>query len=87
MAVDVGVRELRDHLASYLEEVRGGREVVVTERGRAVARIISIGGGRVIDQLIAEGVVAPAATSRRVAPRQRIPATEAVSPLVGEQRQ
>jgi prevent-host-death family protein len=36
----VGLRELRSRLSESLREVKGGRELVVTERGRAVARIV-----------------------------------------------
>ena len=35
----VGVRELRNHLSRYLEAVKRGEEIVVTERGRVVAHI------------------------------------------------
>jgi len=35
-----GIREARQNLAGILEEVRRGREIVITDRGRPVARII-----------------------------------------------
>jgi prevent-host-death family protein len=38
----VGVRELRDHLSHYLDEVADGATVVVTVRGRRVARLSPI---------------------------------------------
>jgi prevent-host-death family protein len=53
----VGIRELRDHLSRYISEVESGDEVVVTERGRPVARIIKASGGSSMDELIAAGVV------------------------------
>ena len=34
---EVGVRELRDHLSRYLDRVKGGAEVVVTEHGHPIA--------------------------------------------------
>jgi prevent-host-death family protein len=37
-----GVREARQDLTSLLDEVRKGREVVITERGRPVARLVPI---------------------------------------------
>jgi prevent-host-death family protein len=82
--MDVGVRELRDHLSRYLDRVRDGEEVVVTERGRPIARITPLSSTGRLDRLIAEGVVTPARSSRRLAP----PVTVAgpVSDLVGEQR-
>ena len=36
----IGVRELKSKLSECVREVREGRTIVVTERGRAVARLI-----------------------------------------------
>jgi prevent-host-death family protein len=41
----VGIRKLKDHLSRYLKEVQEGREVLVTERGRAVAKIVPVLSG------------------------------------------
>lgn len=38
-----GLREARHHLASLIDDVKKGREVVITERGRAVARLVPAG--------------------------------------------
>jgi prevent-host-death family protein len=35
-----GIREARQNLSVLLEEVRRGREVVITDRGRPVARLV-----------------------------------------------
>jgi len=40
MAASVGVRELRQHLSRYLDRVKAGEDLVVTEHGREVARIV-----------------------------------------------
>lgn len=37
-----GVREARQDLTALLADVRKGREVVITERGRPVARLVPI---------------------------------------------
>ncbi len=84
--MEVGIRELRNHLSDYLERVREGDEVVVTDRGAAVARIVPIAGGRALDRLIAEGLVTPAANLERSRLRRRIHADGAVSDLVADQR-
>ena len=39
----VGVRELRQNLSRYLERVKDGEALVVTERGRVVARLVPAG--------------------------------------------
>jgi prevent-host-death family protein len=36
----VGVRDLRDHLSSYLERVKSGETFTVTEHGRPIARLV-----------------------------------------------
>jgi prevent-host-death family protein len=37
-----GVREARQNLSALLDEVRRGREVVITERGRPVAKLVPL---------------------------------------------
>jgi prevent-host-death family protein len=54
---EVGVRELRNNLSRFLDEVRGGRELIVTERGRPVARIVGTSGEAWLDQLVTAGIV------------------------------
>lgn len=39
----VGVRELRQNLSRYLERVRRGEVLVVTDRGEEVARLVPSG--------------------------------------------
>ena len=36
----IGIRELKSRLSEYVRAVRAGETIVVTERGRAVARLI-----------------------------------------------
>ena len=84
--MEVGIRDLRNHLSQYLTKVRGGQEVVVTDRGRAVARVVPLSEERPIDRLVAEGVVTPAGQRKRSRPRRRIESTEPVSDLVAGQR-
>lgn len=83
---EAGVRDLRDHLSRYLERVRAGEEVTVTDRGRPIARLVPVGGATTFDRLIAEGLVVPAVSRRRARPETRVCATGPVSDLVGEQR-
>ena len=55
--MEVGIRELRADLSRFVKRVREGEEIVVTDRGKAVARLVPVGGERKIDRLIREGVV------------------------------
>ena len=43
MSESVGVRELRQNLSKYLERVKAGESLGVTERGRLVARLVPSG--------------------------------------------
>ncbi len=83
--MEVGVRELRNNLSRYLDRVRDGEEVVVTDRGRAVARVLPVSGERTIDRLIREGKVTPAKTRKRTRPRP-VKTAGTVSDLIAEQR-
>ena len=83
--MEVGVRELRNHLSRYLDRVRDGNELIVTDRGHAIARVVPVGSERMLDRLIAEGIVTPAREPRSPAPKP-IKTKSTVSDLVGEQR-
>jgi prevent-host-death family protein len=84
--VEVGIRELRAHLSRYLDQVRDGEEIVVTDRGTPIARISPADGRSKLDELIAAGVVEPAPrkTPRELPEPIRIEGS--LSDLVDEQR-
>jgi prevent-host-death family protein len=83
---EAGVRDLRDHLSRYLERVRAGEELTVTDRGRPISRLAPVDGPRTFDRLVAESLVARAAPRDRHRPTTRVTATGPVSELVTEQR-
>ena len=85
VAVDVGVRALRDGLSRHLAEVRNGHTVTVTEHGRPIARIVPVESRNILERLIAEGRVRPARRPKRPAP-EPVAASGTVSDLVAEQR-
>jgi len=37
-----GIREARQNLTALLDDVRNGREILITDRGRPVARLVPI---------------------------------------------
>jgi prevent-host-death family protein len=55
--VTVGVRQLRENLSAYLDRVKAGEEVIITERGKRIARIV---GPAQLDRLVNEGRARPA---------------------------
>jgi prevent-host-death family protein len=97
--MQVAVTELRAHLSDWLGRVREGEEVVITERGRPVARLLaheSIAPAdttgdeatRLAQRLQAEGLILEPARARR--PRalaaRRVRGRGSVSDIVSEQR-
>ena len=85
--VEVGVRELKNNLSRYLDRVREGAEVIVTDRGRPVARLSPIGqAADRLAELVAAGVVRPPKRTARARPARRITPRGPVSELVAEQR-
>ena len=83
---EAGIRELRDHLSQYLDRVRSGEEVVVTDRGTAIARLVPVDAPRPFDRLVREGVIELAPPQRRRRPDRRVAVEGGVSDLVAEQR-
>lgn len=85
--MEVGVRQLRDELRRWLDAVRHGDEVVVTERGRPIARIIGVASPPPLERLIAAGIVTPADRPRKPSRAHRkVSSKGSVSELVPEQR-
>lgn len=84
---EVGIRDLKNNLSKYIERVRAGEEVIVTDRGRPVARlsVVDESTDRLAD-LVAAGVVRPPSRKTRRRPRRRIETEGSVSDLVAEQR-
>jgi prevent-host-death family protein len=81
---EVGVRELHDRLSEYLGQVEGGGEIVVTRRGRPVARLSGL-GERPLDALARRGLVRLPQGER--SPRSaQVKGTGSISDLVSEQR-
>jgi prevent-host-death family protein len=40
MSKEVGIRELKTHLSKYVKEVKDGDEILVSERGKIIARLV-----------------------------------------------
>lgn len=75
---------MHDRLSEYLERVEEGSEIVVTRRGRPVARLTGL-GERPLDALARRGLVRmPQGT--RSARSAQVKSTGSVSDLVSEQR-
>jgi prevent-host-death family protein len=60
------VKELRENLRSWLDAVKNGEEIVVTERGKAIAQLTPLDSGRrSLEELIALGLARPPLRPKR----------------------
>ena len=85
--MEIGVRQFRSEMRRWLEKVKAGEEVVITERGLPVARVSGVDSAPVLERLVAEGVIRrPKRPARSIDERELIRARGTVSDLVPEQR-
>ena len=84
--MEVGIRDLRADLSRWIKRVREGEELLITDRGKPVARIVPMDGQRKIDKLIAAGLVSPSPKPWHGPPPRPVKAKGTVSDLVAEQR-
>ena len=86
--MDVAISALRAELATWIERARAGEEVVITDRGTPVARLLAIDTAPLLDQLIQSGVLNKPCRDDRPAARgvARARASGPVSELVTEDR-
>lgn len=79
---------LRAHLSDWLNRVQDGEDVVVTDRGTPVARIVRVTASDLLEDLEKEGLLArPTSTERpRADAVRRVRATRSVAELVSSQR-
>jgi prevent-host-death family protein len=60
--VTIGIRELRQHASRYLQLVRSGQRVAITDRGELVAYLVPAGrSASILDRLEAAGEYQPPA--------------------------
>jgi prevent-host-death family protein len=86
--MDVAVTELRAHLSEWLERARAGSEVVITDRGVPVARLLGLTTTATLERLAAEGVIGRVQAARRpvASGRARPRSRRSLSGIVSDQR-
>lgn len=83
--MQVGIRELKAKLSEYVRAASGGEVVIVTERGRPVARLTPYDTGSAVEEGIDAGWIdPPRRTSLSAGPRH--PAAESVMDVLDEDR-
>ena len=85
---EVGVAQLRRELKDWLDRAQSGDEVVITDRGRPVARLSGIDTGPLLDRLADEGRLSRASAAARPPARgqQRVETHGGVADLVVTER-
>ena len=79
------MRALHDRLSEYLDGVEGGTEIVVTRRGRRIARLTALDAGDGLHELVSRGLVRLPQQARQH--RQAgVEASGSVSDLIADQR-
>jgi len=54
--ISVGIKELKEKLCAYVDKVRHGEEIVVTDRGKEIALVIPISSERsAVKHLVGSG--------------------------------
>lgn len=88
-ASSVGVRELRQNLSVYLDRVKKGEALTVTEHGTAVAILRPLpAAASVLDRLVAEGRATRPSRSLGQLPRPlEVKLERRLSDLLDEQRE
>lgn len=82
--INAGVREAKMHLSKLLRHVKNGNEVVLTDRGRPVGRIVPIDAKELsleerIQRLEDQGVLGPPPKGQAKAIPQPIPIADSMA--------
>lgn len=77
MSTTVGVRELRQNLSKYLDRVKAGEALVVSERGHEVARLVPSRSDAYAVVTARFGATVPAERLEDIASRLRPPGAPA----------
>jgi prevent-host-death family protein len=84
--MEVGVRELKQQLSRYLDEVEAGAEVLVTDRGRPKARLVPVTDHGRLQRGIDDGWIRPAVRAMPVGTAARQTATRRSADVLAEDR-
>ncbi|HEY7626553.1 MAG TPA: type II toxin-antitoxin system prevent-host-death family antitoxin [Ilumatobacteraceae bacterium] len=85
--MDVGVRELKQHLSEYLDRAAGGEIITVTERGHPKVMLVPLpGGGDRLARGIDEGWITPPRRHATLAPAKRVAGGARVADVIDDDR-
>lgn len=84
--MDVGVRELKQHLSEYLDRAEGGQVITITERGRPKVMLVPLPGGDRLAAGVEEGWIRPPSRPGALAPTHPVSAARRVSDVLDHDR-
>ena len=84
--MDVGVRELKQHLSQYLDRAAQGEIIQVTDRGVVKAQIVPVPGAGRLAQGVEEGWITPPEHSCGLRAAARVAAARRTAVVLAEDR-
>lgn len=85
--MEVPITEFRAALSAYVDRARRGEDVILTERGLPVARLVAVDAAPLIEQLEREGLITASSAPRpQASGTRRVQATGPVADLVSDLR-
>jgi prevent-host-death family protein len=85
--MDVGVRELKQHLSEYLDRAERGQTITITDRGRPKVLLVPLpGGGDRLAEGISEGWITPAVKQRSLGAPKRFRSVEPIVDVLERDR-
>ena len=84
--MEIGIRELKQQLSKYLDQVEAGAEIIVTDRGQPKARVIPITNEGALRRGIEEGWIRAASSTKLVGLGQRQRAAKRTADVLDEDR-
>lgn len=84
--MNVGVRELKQHLSEYLDRAAAGETLQITDRGVPKVLIIPVPGVGQMQRGVDEGWLRAPQTSAPLAPVQRVPSDRRIADVLLEDR-
>ena len=84
--MDVGIRELKQHLSEYLARAAAGEAVQVTERGVPKVQIVPVPGSGVMALGVEQGWLRPALRSGGLTPGRRAVGRRRIADALADDR-
>lgn len=84
--MDVGVRDLKQHLSEHLRRVAGGEVIRITDRGVPVATLSPITAGDPLQRGVDEGWIRPPSRTGLIGENERFPAPVRILDVLREDR-